>query len=422
MTQDFLDQVERQLVEATERGAKRRRFWHGRLPLRLPTFAVAVAAVTAVTATALAAELALPAGHAKHRATRTVAARPAAPVSAAGFQPQSFTAIGEFTWWLLGTKPCGGATCLAIARTEDGGRSFVWLPTPTPIDAQNVQAQNFQSAEHGQNGKGVEQLRFADAQDGYAFEPQLWSTHDGGSTWQQVKLGGQVTELMASGAYVYAIVLPPRGGPGKLMRSPVASDNWTTLTAATDLQSSLWVHDADVLVESFGGQGGSELLISSDYGATFTAYKAPPSVQCSFEWAPPTVIWEPCATGTMGGIWRSTDDGATYSPVGGDATAGRMELDNSAAFAAATSDTAVVGSQRLYRTVDGGNTWQPVPGPAVASAKNPDGLDQWTYLGFTDTTHGVGIGLFGSGGSDVSRLYYTINAGASYHYVPINPT
>jgi len=43
----------------------------------------------------------------------------------------------------------------------------------------------------------------------------------------------------------------------------------------------------------------------------------------------------------------------------------------------------------------------------------------WTYLGFTDATHGVALGNFGTGGHQDSRLYYTTDGGASYHYVPV---
>jgi hypothetical protein len=393
MTKDFLDQVEMQLVTATERGGKRRRLWQLRgLYVRLPTFAVAALGVTAVTATALAAELALPAGHVKHTppAVQTVASPTLTPDNGSGFQPQSFTAIGEFTWWLMGPRTCGTTTCIAIAQTTDGGPVFHWLTAPA-------------------TGTGVSQLRFANAEDGYAFDPQLWSTDNDAQSWTPVNLGGQVKQLMASGEYVYAIVLPPNGGAGKLMRSQVGSNSWTTLTSAGDLQSSLWVQDQYVLVESSGG----ELLISDDYGATFTGYKAPPSVQCSFEWASASVIWEPCATGMMSGIWRSTDGGATYHPAGGDSDSKGPEFANSMAFGAASPTTAVMGDERLYRTTDGGSTFVPVRAPIAT---------EWQYIGFTDGTHGAAIGLFGTGSSQESRVYYTIDAGASYHLVPIKPT
>lgn len=404
MNEDFLDALDRQLVEATERGRKRpRRRWpHPRsrrrlhpgrgVRVRVPTVAFVVTAMTALTATALAAELGLPVVRPHQAAPVTrPAARSLAHRSMQTFEPQSFTAIGEFTWWLLGTRGCGGARCVAVVGTQDGGRSFRWIPAPT-LDP-----------------GAVSQLRFANAKDGYAFGPQLWSTHDGGRDWQRIRVGGRVSELMASGAYVYAIVQPRKAGPGRLMRSTVGRDQWVTLPAAKDLQNSLWVQGPDVLVESFGGPTGGELLSSADDGASFTAHPAPGS-QCAFEQAQAGVLWAPCTGGLLSGLARSSDGGATYTDIDRAAVAARgRPFSSSTAFAAAGDEVAVLGDRQLYRTVDGGRSFTRVP--------TPRGVGGWQYLGFTDATHGVALGSFGAG----SRLYYTINAGASYHYVPIDP-
>jgi photosystem II stability/assembly factor-like uncharacterized protein len=164
-----------------------------------------------------------------------------------------------------------------------------------------------------------------------------------------------------------------------------------------------------VLVETQSLSGSVvHLSISSDSGAHFRlAGPPPPSITCRFEGAPP-VIWAPCATGMMSGVWRSTDDGGTFTGVGGDATrSGIPAAPNSAAFAAASPTTAVYGYQQLWRTSDAGSHWSRVPGTS--------GATWWTYLGFTDATHGVAIGQFPGG----NRLYYTTDGGRSYRYVPI---
>jgi len=70
------------------------------------------------------------------------------------------------------------------------------------------------------------------------------------------------------------------------------------------------------------------------------------------------------------------------------------------------------GQGWLYRTTNSGGRW------IAAAAPSAD----WTYLGFTDATHGVALGNFGTGGHQDSRLYYTTDGGASYHYVPVGPT
>ena len=113
----------------------------------------------------------------------------------------------------------------------------------------------------------------------------------------------------------------------------------------------------------------------------------------------------------MSGVWRSVDGGRSFHQANfchcGPRTG--LPLPNSAAFGAPTADTAVVGYQQLYRTTDGGASY---------SAVGPPGL-LWQYLGFTDPTHGVGLGLPSSSSAAAERLYYTTDGGASYHRVSI---
>jgi photosystem II stability/assembly factor-like uncharacterized protein len=147
-------------------------------------------------------------------------------------------------------------------------------------------------------------------------------------------------------------------------------------------------------------------MVSHDGGATFSRHPAPPSVVCHFE-EKPGAIWAPCATGMMSGVWRSTDGGAHFTWTTGATTkSGGPEEPNSAVFAAASATTAVYGFQDLFTTVDGGAHWAAIATPRGAT---------WTYVGFTDATHGAAIARFGS----ASRLYYTTDGGASYHPVPI---
>jgi photosystem II stability/assembly factor-like uncharacterized protein len=172
----------------------------------------------------------------------------------------------------------------------------------------------------------------------------------------------------------------------------------------------LWVHGSEVITD-VGTATGNDFAVSNNDGSSFTEHPAPPSVACNFEGQSPGVVWAPCATGMMAGIWRSTDGGASFTPVAGDATNDGPEFPNSVAFGAATADDAVMGFQTLYFTTNGGQKLQPSSAPAA---------QWWRYIGFTDPTHGVAIGQFASGNSSVDRLYYTVDGGRSFHYVPIN--
>ncbi len=318
----------------------------------------------------------------------------------AHFAPQSFTAIGELTWWLLGPGPCVLASekppCGSIVQTTDGGRSFKGLPAPqAPLATEP-------------SGSGYSQLAFADRQNGFAFAPDLYATHDGSETWRRVDLGGTVTNLAISAGTAYATVEPSGGGNGRLMRSPVGRDDWTTVSAAGAVSSGLWVQGSEVIVQSGVGTGiGGNVLVSHDGGATFTASPAPsPGLPCLFSAPAPPVVWARCATGTESGVWRSGDDGGHFTAV----VAGGLSLPNTAAFAAASASTAVVAARQLYRTTDDGATWVPV---------GPSDVSQWAYLGFTDATHGVALGYVGTLSPANERLYYTTDAGQSYHPVSL---
>ena len=85
------------------------------------------------------------------------------------FNPQSFTAISELTWWVLGLTQCPasstvhGGPCGKIMLTTDGGQHF------TSVNAPNA-------AFSGQPSQpGYSQLRFADSENGFAFGPNLYA-------------------------------------------------------------------------------------------------------------------------------------------------------------------------------------------------------------------------------------------------------
>jgi photosystem II stability/assembly factor-like uncharacterized protein len=393
MSMDFLEAVEEQLVAATERGIRRRRWrrswlWLRRIPLRAPTVGIAAGVGAALAASAIAATLTLPASKPKTKPGAVTAATPGslrsfttAGTVPVGFQPESFTAISEFTWWLLGTAPCGRHTCTTIVRTTDGGPQFTRIPAPPTSQVTN--------------------LRFANRAEGYAYGQQLWSTRDGGRSWTHQQPGSIVNDLQIAGNYVYAIAYSH--GQTQLMSSAVGTNNWTTLGGlGRGSLSGLWVQGSTVFINS-----GTHLLVSDNGGASFRRVAGVRRAgDCSYDGGP-QALWADCSTGLANDeILLSTNSGNTFT------TAAQVPNGPIDSFAAATATVAVASGQGpLFRTSDAGASWTHVAAPSA----------NWTYLGFTDATHGVAIGGFGKGGQRDYRLYYTTDGGASYHRVTIGP-
>ena len=95
----------------------------------------------------------------------------------ADFQPRSVTFASPTEGWVLGSTACAAGRCAVIAHTLDAGRSWSRINAPTTtVDADARLATS-----------GVSALRFADPLDGWAYGPDLWATHDGGTTWTQVR-------------------------------------------------------------------------------------------------------------------------------------------------------------------------------------------------------------------------------------------
>jgi hypothetical protein len=250
----------------------------------------------------------------------------------------------------------------------------------------------------------VSQLRFANVADGFAFGGQLWVTHDAGASWHQVRLGGAVTELATANGFAYAIVRYGHKGAGRLERAPLGSDTWTTLTGAGSAYAGLWAHGPDVLV---GSGAGAALEVSHNAGVSFTQEPSPSKgLPCGFEEPASDVVWAHCATGTESATWRSTDSGARFQAVHGPGQP------NSALFAAASPTTAVLGADKLFRTTDAGAHY--------ALVRSVGSVTAWQYLGFTDATHGVAVGYVGASPTPSDeRLYYSADGGATYHLVLI---
>lgn len=332
-----------------------------------------------------------------------------APAAVLGLEPASVTFVSADAGWVLGTGTCAAGPCAAIARTGDGGRT--WSPAPAPATAM---AQG-----PGQATSGVSGLRFADPNDGWAFGPDLWATHDGGTTWARVTIPGlaanaPVFALETAGGIVHAVVLD--GGSFRVASSPVGSDRWSVSPVRVPVGAGpvpavqlVLSGAAGWLVENDRTVVGGARLANGSWvawtppcadvvGPAFLAASSPTELAAACD----VGLW---SNPTGDHLYLSHDGGSTFAPSG---TAAPL---TTAAMAAMASPSVVVvgGSDGtgsiLIATTDAGGTWKVVE-------RLPAG--QIADLGFTTATQGVVI-VAGAGGS--ASLLMTRDGGQTWHAV-----
>jgi hypothetical protein len=138
------------------------------------------------------------------------------------FKAQSITWVSPQRGWVLGTIACATGTCTEVIGTGDGGDTWELLGS---IDAPIPKL--------GNPGSGITEVRFATANVGWAFAPELFGTADGGRTWTSMRIPGggkQVLSLAANSSEVYAVVSPCKYATGICTDQPLTF--WRkTLTA-----------------------------------------------------------------------------------------------------------------------------------------------------------------------------------------------
>jgi len=294
--------------------------------------------------------------------------------------------------WVLGTGTCSISPCAAIARTVDGGSTWAEVPAP---DTQIFPGPR-------QDAAGISGLRFADADNGWAFGPDLWSTHDGGTTWARLAIPGlaagtSVAALETAGGAVHAVMLD--GQDYRVASSPVGSDEWS-LSAVRVPVGAGPVPAVQLVLSGAAGWliendrtvvGGARLV-----NGAWVAWKPP----CADVVGPaylaasgPTELASACDVGlwgTPGGdhLYLSHDGGSTFVE-----SATAVPLQMPAQVAAASPSVIVVGGSDatgavLVGTFDGGGTWT-----VVARL----GAVEIADLGFTTATQGVVITVSSDG-------------------------
>ncbi len=372
----------------------------------------------------------------------------------AGFSPEAVTFVSSSQGWAAGWVPCSSGTCVGVVQTVDAGQTWVALSAPSISNASNDGGANLS-------------IRFADPSDGWIYTSspaQLWSTHDGGTTWQQVPLPidaaqSTITALETSGGRVYAAVISPSASPSiQVESSPVGSDSWSTSDTGVSIGAGPGPGTQLVL------QGSSGWLVEDDRtvvgGSTLSSSGSwqswtPPCAQANGSVAlaaanPSDLVavceegeWGPAANLPAGSttpsqwLFASTNGGASFQAVGalhptsvgilpqvaipssstivvgetlasmttspaGGAVSAASASGPSVNLASGSATAAGASAAALSASFDGGHTWQTV------YAATPGAT--WAYLGFTSLTQGVAIESTGQG----SQLLMTRDGGHAW--------
>jgi hypothetical protein len=180
----------------------------------------------------------------------------------ANFAPSSVTFVSAKRAWVIGQAGTPGSCyngniCTSVAWTPDGGST--WHGEHAPV------------AGSPSGPSGVSGIRFLDGVNGWAFGPELWTTHDAGDHWQPVGTSGKrVTDLETAGNRAYALFASCSGTSGArfaadctsytLMTTLANADDWTPVgPATTDLTAGGSATSASLQLS-----GGTGYLVAPD--------------------------------------------------------------------------------------------------------------------------------------------------------------
>ena len=290
----------------------------------------------------------------------TSSAVPAGPAPVPGnFRPTSVTFVGPRTGWVIGQAltpgHCATQVCTSVARTDDAGKT--WAGRPAPM------------AGAADGATGLSQIRFLNLDDGWAYGPQLYATHDGSKTWAPVDTGGlRVTALETVGDRVFALWASCTGnGPAyavnctrfTLYSAPAAGGAWAPVGSSTTGLTDGAASEAAELVLT-----GTRGYLLAPGGALYAG-----PVDGGGPWKQVSTLVSSCPVGQARADGQPT--GALLGAVNS------RDLLLACASASSGANPSVSTQQKfIYSSPDGGVSWRqlstaPAAGVALGLAASP---------------------------------------------------
>jgi hypothetical protein len=355
-------------------------------------------------------------------ATASATGYPAGGPVPDNFQPTSVTFIGARTGWAIGQAGTPGSCanadpsiCTSLVFTRDSASTWQGVKAPSTA--------------------GVSGIRFLNGQDGWAYGPELWSTHDWGRSWQQVETHSMVvTDLETEGDQAFA-VFASCGAPSAvpsityfgnerctdftLESTAAGSDNWTPVavsgTGGRGTTLSMSGPGPTVITRpTIVLQGGTGWLVGplgqvfsgSLTSGTWTQVSTSPCAGATsplvgnamLDWSLATGdLIMACAGQQSTTIYSSVDEGASWS----------KQADTGTGFGVAGSLTASPDAPEILATTEGIVALNASSGQWHVVASLTGGF---SYVGMTTNGQGVAVPT----DSSLHQVWMTYNGGISW--------
>lgn len=268
----------------------------------------------------------------------------------------------------------------------------------------------------------VSQIRFADANDGWAYGPGLWTTHDGGARWRQDYLPSQaspgfINDIEAA-RDVVDVALFDNNFDARIETSPVGTDAWhetpISIAGGAGAQPSAAITLSGT--EGWMVQVNRTVIGGARFGRTGWLVWQPPCLTGGggllLAASSATYVAAVCSDGQWTNfparvvVGFSSNSGSTFSSAA--LQPGLAEAASPAPGAVVIASLGAGDNVVFTATYNAGATWEKV------FATTTD--DYPAFIGFTSASQGVAI--LDDVGATTATLLMTFNGGRRWAPVP----